>query len=83
MMPTILKRSPGQQSLVVDELETLAAKPTPGWKVNAWFLASLAFGTLATSFVSAGWLGDLDRSIVMTLNHEIFGRSALADQVLE
>jgi hypothetical protein len=28
--------------------------------------------------VSAGWLANLDRSIVMALNHEIFGRSALA-----
>ena len=82
-MPTKWKRWPGQQSLVVDELETLAAKPTPGWSVNAWLLAGLAFGTLATLSVSAGWLGHLDRLIVMALNREIFGRSALADHVLE
>jgi membrane-associated phospholipid phosphatase len=82
-MPTKLRRSPGQQYLVVDEPETPAAKPPPGRRVNAWLPAGLAFGALAASFVSAGWLGNLDRSIVMALNHEIFGRSALADHVLE
>ena len=83
-MPTILTRSPGQQSLVVDELETPAPKPAPGRRVNAWLPAGLVFGALTTfHLLSPDWLGNLDRSIVMALNHAIFGRSALADRVLE
>ena len=85
-MPTTLNWLPGQRRLAVDELETPAPKPTPGRRVNAWLPAGLVFGALgalAALFVSAGWLGDLDRSIVMALNREIFGRSVLADHVLE
>ena len=85
-MPTTLNCLPGQRHLAVDELETPAPKPTPGRRVNAWLLAGLVFGALgalAASFVSVGWLGNLDRSIVMALNNKIFGRSALADHVLE
>ena len=85
-MPTTLNCLPGQRHLAVDELETPAPKPTPGRRVNAWLPAGLVFGALGAlvaSFVSVGWVGNLDRSIVMALNHEIFGRSALADHVLE
>ena len=83
---TTLNWLPGQRHLAIDEPETLAPKATPGRRVNAWLPAGLVFGALGAlvaSFVSADWLGNLDRSIVMALNHEIFGRSALADHVLE
>ena len=84
MKPTRLQRSPGQQFLVVDELETPAPKPTPGRSVNVWLPAALVFGALtAFHLLSADWLGNLDRSIVMALNHAICGRSALWDHVLE